>query len=175
MTKEKRKPPSPEEQVVLRAAMEELHGKLLGKAILFVNKMVPPKPDPHELVNETFIRVLSSYADSNIESVSGLAFTTLTRLCFDSTKKGRKFNGGFIEDDTAVPDPRPHAMGDPFVRAAFAKLTPKEQCVLIRRVIEKVAVEKAFKLCGWQTPSAPYELKKLFDKLNMHLQGAGHE
>lgn len=171
MAKSERIKPRPEQQVELRARLEELHAPLLGRATLLVRGLRPPRPDPAELVSEAVRRLLGRYVDADIESVSGLAFTTLKNVVFDIARKGRKFDGGFIEDDGEVVDPGRHEP-DPFVRRALERLSDRERCVAVRAGIEGTAVPEAFKLCGWQTRSPYAEYKKILDRLKTELEGA---
>jgi DNA-directed RNA polymerase specialized sigma24 family protein len=168
MAKSERSKPRPEEQVELRAKLEQLHPALLGKAILLSRGLPPPRPEPAELVSETLRRLLARYADSQVNSASGLAFTTLQHIVFDIARKGRAF-GGFIEDDGEVADPVRHEP-EPFVRRALERLSDLERCVVIRAGIEGTAVPEAFELCGWRTRSPYAEYKKILDRLKTELE-----
>lgn len=173
MAKSERIKPRPEEQVELRAKLEELYSPLLGRATLLVRGLRRPRPAAAELVSETVRRLLQRYVDADIESIGGLAFTTLKNVVFDIARKGRKFDGGFIENDAEVVDASRHEP-DPFVRRALARLSDRERCVAVRAGIEGTAVPEAFKLCGWQTRSPYAEYKKILDRLKAELEGA-HE
>ena len=171
MPSSERKPrpvPSPDQQVALRAALVEIMPGLLGKARLLARGLRPPPPSPHDLVNETARRLLARYVDEEVESASGLAHTTLTRIVCDIARKGRKFDGGFIE--SRIPDPAARE-SDPLLRRVVEALPAREQCVLNRIVLEGLAVPAAFKACAWES-RAPYnEYDKILRKLHEQLAG----
>ena len=171
-SKPKRAAPPADQQVELRAALTELTPALLAKASLLcrgLHKLPRSAPDPAELVGETVRRLLARYTDHEVESVSGLAFTTLGRVACDLARKGRGFDGGLIEDDSQVPD-ESHREIEPFVRRALDALAPRERCVVVRAVIEEIAVPEAFTLCGWTSRSPYAELNKILKRMGEQIR-----